>query len=58
MVSRSTVKPHEKSPEEASEDRQRAAASPSGNGRQASMSGATPPRLHEWANGNPQEGVL
>jgi hypothetical protein len=43
MVIRATVKPHEKSPEEASEDRQVS---------------RTPKAGHEWAQGNPREGVL
>jgi hypothetical protein len=50
IVIRSTVKPHEKSPEEASEDRQAPV-------RQLANGGGAAPR-HEWARGNPQEGVL
>jgi hypothetical protein len=44
MVIRSTVKPHEKSPEEASQDRQSPAPPPAGAGaRGASPGGPTPP---------------
>lgn len=68
VVIRSTVKPHEKSPEEASEDRQPATArsAPAGAAPPpAPGGGAAPPALaaatfqpHEWASGNPQEGIL
>ena len=66
MVIRSTVKPHEKSPEEASEDRQSPVARQAGgNGWRASPPGlaptnasGAPSRSHEWAHGDPQEGVL
>jgi hypothetical protein len=69
MVIRSTVKPHEKSPEEASEDRQRPepprmpsrASNGDGVARQpmAGADAASPPfQPHEWAEGNPQEGIL
>ena len=49
MVIRSTVKPHEKSREEASEDRQIRSASQNAGGRYT---------RHEWAKGDPQEGVI
>ena len=69
MVIRSTVKPHEKSREEGSEDRQLpAAAQPSGttsttvvmSSPTGEPSGAPPPapfQPHEWAEGDPQEGI-
>lgn len=70
MVIRSTVKPHEKSPEESSEDRQRqeSAVKKWQVGTPAAPAPATvvasPPtgfafRPHEWATGeDPQEGKL
>ena len=66
VVIRSTVKPHEKSPEEASEDRQKPAAPPAPRPPESpplASAGAAPSMVepfqpHEWASGNPQEGVL
>jgi hypothetical protein len=69
MVVRSTVKPHEKSPEESSEDRQLPSDSrqQTAQGRatavNASRSNPSPGptgffQPQEWATGNPQEGVL
>ena len=66
MVVRSTVKPHEKSSEETSGDRQSPVARQAGgNGWRASPPGlaptnasGAPSRSHEWAHGDPQEGVL
>jgi hypothetical protein len=73
MVIRSTVKPHEKSREEGSEDRQLAekpaATQPSPGttattlimgGSAGEASGAAPAvpfRPHEWVDGDPQEGI-
>jgi hypothetical protein len=90
MVIRSTVKPHEKSPEEASEDRQARTSTPpptlganqlagvgagtgsaaAGGAASGAIGGGTggaaaqPPspaeafEAHEWADGNPQEGLI
>ncbi|HYG62225.1 MAG TPA: hypothetical protein VEL74_06565 [Thermoanaerobaculia bacterium] len=67
MVIRSTVKPHEKSPEESSEDRQKPSSSQglSGGGPATAVSRSSTPAAgapffqpHEWAGGHPQEGVL
>ena len=65
MVVRSTVKPHEKGPEEASEDRQRhVKPSPTYLGatepRSLGTGSATPESFqpHEWTQGNPQEGIV
>jgi len=62
MVVRSTVKPREKSQEEGSEDRAQRSSrvvaedrAPVGPGLAASTSG---PHVHEWARGNPRQGVL
>jgi hypothetical protein len=68
MVIRSTVKPHEKSPEESSEDRQVGAGS---RGKSPSAQTVTKPASTQaaveetadfeeqaWTTGNPQEGVL
>jgi hypothetical protein len=63
MVVRSTVKPREKSQEEGSEDRAPRTGTVVVDGRATAGSGLaaatldTPPG-HEWARGNPREGVL
>ena len=78
MVIRSTVKPHEKSPEESSEDRQKASAKTGETGTPvgrvlvsrtapasvltaaAGVSGVDDPNHtpHEWATGEPDEGII
>jgi hypothetical protein len=74
MVIRSTVKPHEKSPEESSEDRQASPAGPPpgaaaggwGGGVSGDAALALVPAAdastsfvpHEWAEGEAQEGVV
>jgi hypothetical protein len=80
MVIRSTVKPHEKSPEEGSEDRQKGSAVPSSgaavrSGQRTAASVVAPASVltaaagaaavhdpehapHEWATGEPDEGII
>jgi len=65
MVIRSTVKPHEKSPEEASQDRQEpkrrtADGTTGGPGSSHAAAAQAPPAafVHAWAAGDPDAGVL